>query len=204
MIAICPTCRNHNWDKAVNGNTILCPKCGTTWKFQKLPLFILTGCSGIGKTTTAGVLQRECKDFIVLDADMFYNIMPHETEADYYAQIEEMESLTKNISQYGYPILWTMAGNIDKINNTYHRRFFEKVYVMALVSSEKDVRERMEKGRGITDPNWIQSSVDYNQYFLTHKSIGDMPFETIDTEGKSVEEVAEDVRLWMLSCLNKE
>ena len=75
---------------------------------------------------------------------------------------------------------------------------------MALVSSEKDVRERMEKGRGITDPNWIQSSVDYNQYFLTHKSIGDMPFETIDTEGKSVEEVAEDVRLWMLSCLNKE
>ncbi|MGN0143195.1 MAG: AAA family ATPase [Roseburia sp.] len=204
MIATCSICGNHNWDKEVTGNQITCPKCGASWEFQKLPLFILTGCSGIGKTTTAQLLQREHNRFVILDADMFYNIMPHETDSDYYDQVEQIESLAKNISQSGYPVLWTMAGNIDKINQTYHRRFFEKVYVLALVASEADIRERMTNGRNITDAGWIQSSVDYNHYFMTHDIIGDMPYETLNTTGKSVEGVAAGVKDWLLSHLQKE
>lgn len=201
MIGICQACGNHNWDKEVMGDTITCPKCGVSWRFEKLPLFILTGCSGVGKTTTGQTLQRECKELVVLDGDMFFNIMPHENEADYYAQVEQIGSLSKNISQSGKPVLWTMAGNLDKINSTYHRRFFEKVYVLALVAPENEIRMRMEAGRGITDSNWIQGSVDYNNYFLTHSSIGDMPFEALDTGGRSVNEVAELVRDWVLAKL---
>lgn len=60
MIGICPLCGNYDWDKEVSGNTVTCPKCGHAWQFRKMPMFVLTGCSGVGKTTTAQeLLQRE-------------------------------------------------------------------------------------------------------------------------------------------------
>lgn len=197
MIAMCPECGNYQWDKAVEGNSISCPKCGKRWTFRKLPLFVLTGCSGIGKTTTAREIQKNTQDIVVLDADMFYSIMPHETDEDYYAQVEQIGSLSKNIHQSGKSVLWAMAGNIDKISHTYHYRFFEKVYVLALVCSEKSLRERMTEGRKITDTEWIQSSVDYNEYFRTHRRIGEMDFDVLDTEGKTVSQVAEEVMGWV-------
>ncbi len=199
MIGICEKCGNYGWDKEVEGDKITCPRCGASWKFKKLPLFILTGCSGIGKTTTAQHIQKECQDIVTLDADMFYNLMPSETDEDGYAQVEQIGSLTKNIAQSGKPVLWTMAGNLDKINGTYNRRFFSDVYVLALIASKEDVQKRMSEGRFITDQNWIQGSVDYNNYFRTHNSLGDISFETCNTEGKSVPEVAEEVKKWMFS-----
>lgn len=201
MIGICNKCGNYDWDKEVNGNVIKCPKCGDAWEFKKLPMFVLTGCSGIGKTTTAQLLQRRCTDVVTLDADIFYNLMEHETEQDGYDQLEQMWSISKNITQSGKPVLWTMAGNLEKINHTYNARFFDKIHVLALVASEDDVRQRMEKGRGITDQNWIQGSVDYNNYFRTHNSHGDTTFEVVDTEGKSVEDVAKEVMSWIQARL---
>lgn len=197
MIGICQKCGNHNWDKEVEHNIIHCPKCGDSWEFQKRPLFIITGCSGIGKTTTAQAVQKMTEDVVVLDADMFYNLMSHETEEDYYAQVEQVGSLSKNIHQSGKSVLWTMAGNIDKINHTYHHRFFDKVHILALVCEEKSLRRRMRDGRGITNEDWIQGSVDYNEYFKTHTQIGDMYYEVLDTEGKSVSEVAAEVCAWL-------
>ena len=58
MLGICSACGNTEWDKEVTGNMIKCPKCGNEWKFDKLPIFFLTGCSGVGKTTTAIELQK--------------------------------------------------------------------------------------------------------------------------------------------------
>lgn len=197
MIAICPKCGNHEWNKKVNENLMICPNCGAKWNFVKKPLYILTGCSGIGKTTTARELQKLTTDFVVLDADMFYNIMPHDTDADFFAQVEQIESLSKNIMQCGKPVIWAMAGNIDKLPQTYHCRFFSNIYVLALVCSEESLRTRMTEGRNIANDSWINSSVEYNNFFRTHTQIGEVRFETLNTEGKTIAETAEAVLLWM-------
>lgn len=197
MIATCPKCGNYEWDKEVKGNKICCPKCGAEWEFKKLPLYVLSGCSGIGKTTTAICLQKMTSDFVVLDGDMFYNIMPHETEADFYAQVEQIGSLSKNINQCGKPVVWAMAGNLDKLPNTYNSRFFSEIKVLALVCDEQSLRARMTEGRQITDEGWINGSVQYNQYFRTHDKIGETAFDTLDTQNRSVEEVAADVLRWL-------
>ncbi len=52
MVEICPKCGNFSPDKTVTDNTIACPKCGHSWEFLRLPLFIVTGASGVGKSTT--------------------------------------------------------------------------------------------------------------------------------------------------------
>lgn len=197
MLAQCVKCGNYEWNKKVEDNRIICPKCGYSWTFRKLPLFVLTGCSGVGKTTTAHKLMSSTTDIVVLDADFFYNLMPHETQEDYLQQVEKLEDLSKNIMQTGKPVLWAMAGNLDKLNSVYNRRFFSDVFCLALVCEENTLRQRMMCGRGITDEGWIQSSVQYNHFFKTHTSINDMPFDICDTEGKDLSEVAEDVKKWI-------
>ena len=197
MIGLCVNCGSHKWNKIVDGSQIICPDCGYRWSFHKNPLFILTGCSGVGKTTTAHELMRSTSDMVVLDADFFYNLMPHETQEDYLEQIEKMEELSKNLTQAGKPVVWAMAGNLDKLNRVYNRRFFSDIYCLALVCEEESLRQRMTEGRGIKDEGWIQSSVDYNEYFKTHSEIGDKSFETCNTEGKDVEQVVEAVREWV-------
>lgn len=76
MIAICPKCGSHSWNKEVEGDMIKCPDCGEKWSFMRKPLYILTGCSGVGKTTTGMALQKLTMDFVVLDADMFLILCP--------------------------------------------------------------------------------------------------------------------------------
>ncbi|MBE6885109.1 MAG: hypothetical protein E7487_10955 [Ruminococcaceae bacterium] len=197
MVAQCPACENTEWDKEISGNMIICPHCGHRWTFIKKPLFILSGCSGIGKTTTAKELQKLTSDFVVLDSDLFYNIMPHDTEVDYYAQIEQIQRLSKDIMQCGKPIVWTMAGNLDKLSLTYHSRFFSAIHVLVLVCSEDTLRLRMTAGRKITDENWIRGSLEYNTFFKTHQQIGDTKFETRNTDGKAADEIAKTVLQWL-------
>lgn len=197
MIGICSKCGNHDWDKEVVQGRIRCPKCGNEWEFCSMPLYILTGCSGVGKTTTGIAVMQKQKEVIVLDADMFYNIMPHETEADDYDQVEQLQSLTRNIMQSGKTVMWTMAGNIDKLTRTYNSRFFSDIRCLALVCEDEALRSRMTEGRGITDEGWIKGSQDYNNYFRTHTSLADTAFEVLDITGKGVDEVAEAVIDWL-------
>lgn len=197
MIGICPHCGNYDWDKTVTETEIACPRCGYRWSYRRLPLFILSGCSGVGKTTTGQELLQRDTDWIVLDADIFYNIMPHETDEDYHKQIEQVLSLSRNLMQSGKPVLWTMAGGLDKLHCTYNSRFFSAIYCLALTCEESALRRRMTEGRGITDEGWLQSSVDYNCYFQTHDRIGDLRFDTFDITDKSVDEVANYVEAWV-------
>lgn len=202
MIGICQQCGNYDWDKDVFEGKIYCPKCGNVWEFKFMPMFILTGCSGVGKTTTAREILQRNVNFVVLDADIFYGMMPLKNENDYQKEIENIENLSKNIMQSGQPVLWAMAGNLDKVNQTYNRRFFSHIFCLALVCDEKLLQKRMTDGRGITDNNWITSSIHYNHYLKTHDYVGDMKYEVFDISGKSVSEVADYVIKWVNSYLN--
>jgi broad-specificity NMP kinase len=199
MIGICPKCGNHEWNKQISEDkkNIICQQCGYQWKFKSMPLFVLTGCSGVGKTTTAQELIQRDIDFIVMDADFLYNIMPHETEEDNKNWVEQILSLSKNIMQGGKPLLWTMAGALNYFENTYNRRFFTEIHYLALVCNSEDLEKRMREGRHITDSNWINSSIDYNRWFIEKGIVSNQKIDTYDITGKSVSEVADYVTQWI-------
>ncbi|WP_155998656.1 AAA family ATPase [Lachnoclostridium phytofermentans] len=58
---------------------------------------MLTGCSGVGKTTTAQELLQRETNYIVMDADILYNIMPHETEEDLLDWVEHIMEFSLTI-----------------------------------------------------------------------------------------------------------
>lgn len=197
MLGICSKCGNHGWDKIVEGNKITCPKCGNKWTFIKLPIYFLSGCSGIGKTTTGIELQKITTDFVIQDVDLLRNIMQPQNEQDEIELLETVYGISKNITQTGKPVVWTMAGGLDKLPNTYGKRFFSDIKVLALTAEPEIIRKRMSEGRGINDENWIQSSVDYNEYFRTHDSLGETKFQTLDCSTGTPKEIAEKVLEWL-------
>lgn len=197
MIEICSKCGNYEWDKEITGNKLRCPKCGEEWEFRRLPLFILTGCSGVGKTTTAIEIMRRRVDFVVLDADIFAGYVNWNDEESCNGWVEMITNISKDIMQSGKPVLWTMAGCLDRLPKAYNSRYFSEIKCLALVCGEDALRERMQTGRGITDDNWINGSCDYNRYFMEHNSLGDTRFETFDITGKEPGEVADYVVQWL-------
>lgn len=199
MVGICSKCGSWEWDKQVteDKNHIECQQCGHQWKFKSMPLFVLTGCSGVGKTTTAQELLQRDTNFIVMDADFFYNLVPHDTDEDCKNWVEQILSLSKNVMQGGKPLLWTMAGALENFEIAYNRRFFTEIYFLALVCDSESLEKRMREGRHITDSNWIKGSVDYNRWFIENGTVSNKRVDTYDITGKTVSEVADYVAQWV-------
>lgn len=203
MIEICSNCGNHEWDKVIVGNKLHCPKCGAEWEFRSVPLFILTGCSGVGKTTTAIEIMRRMVDFVVLDADIFSGFINWNDEESCNASVEIITNISKDIMQSGKPVLWTMAGCLDRLPKAYNSRYFSQINCLALVCEESALRKRMQQGRGITDENWIQGSCDYNRYFMEHNQLGDTKYEVFDITDREPPEVADYVMEWVMKKTKK-
>ena len=199
MIEICSACGNHEWDKEITGNKLRCPKCGAEWEFISLPLYILTGCSGVGKTTTAIEIMRKKVDFVVLDADSTTQYVDWNDEESCRDWMEMILNISKDIMQSGKTVLWTMAGCLDRLSKAYNVRYFSEIKCLALVCEDAALRERMQEGRGITDEGWLKGSADYNRYFREHNSLGETRFETFDITGKKPAEVAEYVIRWVIN-----
>lgn len=205
MIEICSNCGNYKWDKEIKGNKLRCPQCGAEWGFLSMPLFILTGCSGVGKTTTAIEIMRRNVDFVVLDADIFNCFVNWDDEESCNNWVETIANISKDIMQSGKPVLWTMAGCLDRLSKAYNSRYFSEINCLALVCDKEALKKRMQEGRGITDENWLNGSSDYNRYFMEHDRLGDTKFETFDITDKEPKEVADYVIEWVqLHCgINK-
>ena len=197
MLEICSKCGNHEWDKEVDGNTIKCPKCGYKWKFEKLPIYFLTGCSGVGKTTTAIELQKLTDEYVILDVDWLRNVAWPQNDDEENNLIEQIFYLTKDISQSKKAVVWTMAGGLDRLSRAYGKRFFSEIKVLALTAEPETIRKRMTEGRGIDDAGWIQSSVDYNNYFRTHDILDDTKYDTLDCTNGTPAEIARKVLEWL-------
>ena len=197
MLEICSKCGNHEWAKEVDGNTIKCPKCGYKWKFEKLPIYFLTGCSGVGKTTTAIELQKLTDEYVILDVDWLRNVAWPQNDEEENNLIEQIFYLTKDISQSKKAVVWTMAGGLDRLSRAYGKRFFSEIKVLALTAEPETIRKRMTEGRGIDDAGWIQSSVDYNNYFRTHDILDDTKYDTLDCTNGTPAEIARKVLEWL-------
>lgn len=198
MINICPCCGSNRWNKTATATHITCPECGHSWPYRRGPLLLLTGCSGVGKTTTAIRLFGMTKAFAVLDADMFY--IPDDSQLS--SMLEKVGNLSAAFNQQGTAILWTMAGGLDCIKDTYHQQFFSEIKCLALTCEPDELRRRMTEGRGITDERWLNGSREYNEYFRTRNELGDVHFDKLDITRLSPVEAAEQVLNWVKKQLH--
>jgi hypothetical protein len=111
--------------------------------------------------------------------------------------------LAATLNHQDMPTLWAIAGGLDRIKDTYHRQFFSEIKCLALTCEPDELRRRMTDGRGITDETWLNGSQEYNEYFHTHNTLGDVTFDALDITRLAPDEAAQQVHAWMQNQLHK-
>jgi AAA domain len=112
MLNICFNCGVYRADKVIEpqGPFAVCPECGYKQAFLRLPLLIVSGASGVGKSTVCHHLLGQLNDVVLLDSDILWRPEFDQPEDHYRDFFETWLRLCKNISQSGWPVVLFGAG----------------------------------------------------------------------------------------------
>ena len=202
MINVCFQCGMYHADKKIDphGPFAICPECGYKHPFQQLPLLIVSGASGTGKTTICQRLLSQVTKAVLLDSDILWRPEFHTPATNYRDFFETWLRVCKNISQSGRPVVLFGAGvGVPKnIENGIERRYFSKIHYLALVCSNEMLSKRLQQRpiwRGTREPAYIQEHIRFNDWFKAYD--GQPVIKLIDTTNALLEETTTQVASWI-------
>lgn len=169
---------------------------------KKLPLFIVTGASGVGKSTISEILFQKEEKYIVLESDILWNDIYNTPDDDYKNYRELWLYLCSNISQIGLPVVLCGCAVPKQFENCYHRSSFSTIHYMTLVCDDKVLEQQMIEGRGINDANWIKSSKEFNQWLKDNVNSTKPQMDLLDITDLEPEESAKIIDKWVCNILN--
>lgn len=174
--------------------TIRCPDCGHTEPRRFLPLFIVTGPSGVGKTTVIEELWRLLPDFEIFETDIIWD-----SGGDWQSVKCSWLRIADSLAQRGRPTILCGTMNPDEIDQCESRAAFPRIHYLALECEDAVLIERLRARpawRGSTDA-FIAQSLEYARWYRENaKTRFDPPLEFADTTHATVEETAHRIRDW--------
>jgi len=192
-------------DKIIDpsGPFAICPECGYQHPFLYLPLLVVSGASGAGKSTVCNHLTGRYQESVLLDSDILWRSEFNQPGDNYREYIETWLRLCKNISQSGRPVVLfgAGAGVPENLEGCIERRYFSSIKYLALVCSDEILSERLRQRpawRGTRDSKYIEDHQRFNQWFINYNTIGTQPPITIvETSQKSLDETVKEVEGWL-------
>jgi shikimate kinase/DNA-directed RNA polymerase subunit RPC12/RpoP len=202
MMNVCFQCGKYHADKLIDpsGPFAVCPECGYKHPFRQLPLLVVSGASGSGKTTVCQSLLGQVIQAVLLDSDILWRSEFNAPDTKYREFFETWLRVCKNISQSGRPVVLFGAGvgAPENIEGCIERRYFSKVHYLALVCSDEDLSERLRKRpvwRGTRESAFIDEQVRFNRWFKSYD--GQPAIRLIDTTGVVSKQTTLQVADWI-------
>jgi hypothetical protein len=202
MMNVCFQCGMYRADKVIDpaGPFAICPECGFKHPFLQLPLLIVSGASGAGKSTVCQRLTGRIAQAVLLDSDILWRPAFNSPETSYREYFETWLRLCKNISQSGRPValFGAGAGVPENLEGCIERRYFSNVHYLALVCSDSNLSERLQARpvwRGTRDSKYIEEHIRFNRWFKEY--VGVPEIERIDTTDTPPEETVTQVAAWI-------
>jgi len=165
---------------------------------KKLPLFIITGASGVGKSTVAGALFEKEDRYIVLESDLLWHDIYNTPEDDYRNYRKLWLRMCSNISQIGMPVVLCGCVTPKQFEALDERQSFTEIHYLAIVSDKETLISRMKDGRKIQDESWIKSSVDFNQWLIENAASTAPNITLLNTAKMTPNEAASIADKWIL------
>ncbi len=203
MFNVCPNCGEYRADKAIDpaGPFAVCPACGYRHPFRRLPLLIVGGASGSGKTALCQELTGRVTEAVLLDSDLLWRAEFDRPETSYREFFELWLLVAKNIGQSGRPVVLfgAGAGVPGNVEPCVERRYFSAVRYLALVCDEAVLASRLR-----ARPAWrrcsqefIERQITFNRWFREQGPLGDPPVTLLDTSATSPAEAAAALARWI-------
>jgi hypothetical protein len=131
-------------DPVPEQGTAICTRCGTENKIACVPLFVITGGSGSGKTTVTQGLLRKLNPYLVVDADF----LSHDRNAfdswDAFYNFTTIVSLT--LARNLRPIVLVAGVGPSQIEKAKTSSFFSAVHFL-VISCDQATQTARLKGR---------------------------------------------------------
>jgi AAA domain len=204
MLNICLNCGLYRPDKIIDpaGPYAICPECGHRYPFLRLPLFIVSGASGTGKSTVCQYLVGKLTEVVVLDSDILWRPEFQSTRAGAPNFCEIWLRVAKNVGQSGRPVLLFGSGMgvPDNIERCVERRYFEDVHYLALVCSDDVLAGRLRdrpKWRESHSPEYVSRQMAFNQWFKTRNRDLTPAIELLDTTSCPISFTAQRLTAWI-------
>lgn len=207
MFNVCPNCADYRADKVIEpeGAYAICPRCHFGYKFLRLPLFILTGASGVGKSTVCLGLAARMKDVVVLESDILWRVEFDQPETNYRDYRETWLRICKNISQGGRPVVLCGVGEPTQFEQCVERRYFSELHYLALTCDDQILTSRLQRlppWRGTLKEGFISKQIEFNHWLLNNAQNTEPPMTLLDTSEITLDETVEKVERWIRSFMN--
>lgn len=164
---------------------------------RKQDLFIISGASGVGKSTLCQLLFQEERDYIVMESDLLWQDFYNTPEDDYREYRRMWMRVCASISQIGLPVVLCGCAVPKQFESQPERSLFRRIHYLAAVCGEEALEERLTKGRGVADPDWLESSRSFNRWLKEHAARTEPEITLLDTTALTPRQAAEQADRWI-------
>ena len=186
----------------VNTQTARCPDCNFVEPRRFLPLFVVTGTSGVGKTAIVPELQQLLPNWDIFETDIL-----QDSGGDWQMVKCNWLRIAHNLAQSNRPVILCGTIKPDELDRCETRPFFTTIYYLALHCDETTQAKRLRARpawRGWTEEK-IATHQWFAQWFIEHAdSCFEPPLTIINTNQAPPREVAQQICQWAISRWNRE
>jgi hypothetical protein len=202
MLDLCTYCGESQADPEVERvGLLVCRSCGKRRTFRRLPLLLVGGPAGAGKSTVGAALLGTLTEVVIMDSDLLWR-REFDTPGDHYHEyIRLWLRLCANMAQAGRPVALFGAGfavphNFDA---TPERAFFSALHFLALVCDDDVLGARLRRRPAWRDTHeeLIAEHLKFNHWLRENAATAAPPVTLIDTTGRPVAETAAQVAAWV-------
>jgi hypothetical protein len=206
MFNVCPQCGQYSDEKTIDpqGPFAICPFCHHPHRFVQLPLFVVTGASGAGKSTIGLNLVRTFDRCVTMDNDMLWGAVPWSQGDDHRGYHNTWLRVAKNIGQSGRPVVLLGTALPEHFEPCPERRYFAQTHYLGVVADDTVLAERLRgrpNWRGSGTPAVVADMLRFNEYLKTNARTLSPPLSLLDTTAMTVAESTRAAVEWISAWL---
>lgn len=198
MQNICEHCGMYRADKLIapDGRSMACPACGFVVPLRRLPLFVVTGASGAGKSTAMRELYKTESAYLVMEADVLWEDRYNDPDGQYRDYYERWLRMCKNIAQGGRPVVLAGCAAPYPIEPCMD----SSVRYLALVAEDGALEARLQARplwRNSGSREAIAAAQAYNRWLKENAADAEPPMTLLDNTALSPAETAALIDRWI-------
>ena len=162
-----------------------------------VPLFIVTGAKGSGKTAVIKELRRIMPDYVVFDYDDIIPFIRDDFDKLDKHQLQNIWlRVARDIAESGRITILCGIIRPHNIETCEDFHYFSHIYYLLLHCDDETREKRLRKRKKMTDKK-IQYNNNIAQWFLEIADKSTPPMPIVDTSKTDVTKVAEQIREWI-------